>query len=169
VTKYRKKPVVIEATQWFKDGDHPSVVVAHPRRPHQECTKCGELLCNHGKIETLEGWHIACPGDFIITGVKGEVYPCKPDIFEATYEPVSDEAEEEEEKERIMSSEIKWIYVSGPYTSTHKIIAIGWIGTWNCSRAVMRSSDCLANPAGLMKKSRGWKSMEGWFTFVEMI
>jgi hypothetical protein len=39
-------------------------------------------------IKTLEGPHIASPGDYIIRGVKGELYPCKPDIFEATYEPV---------------------------------------------------------------------------------
>ncbi len=39
-------------------------------------------------IRTLEGGHIVCPGDWIITGVKGEKYPCKPDIFEATYGPV---------------------------------------------------------------------------------
>jgi len=41
---------------------------------------------NHGWIDTLEGGHIVCPGDWIITGVKGENYPCKPDIFEATYD-----------------------------------------------------------------------------------
>lgn len=60
--KYRKKPVVIEAWQ-----TNEAVV-----------------------IETLEGTMRADPGDWIITGVKGEVYPCKPDIFEATYEPVDE-------------------------------------------------------------------------------
>jgi len=71
--KFRKKPVVIEATQWFKMGDHPAVE---------------EFLANDqfGWIETLEGYHIVTPGDWIITGVKGEHYPCKPDIFEMTYE-----------------------------------------------------------------------------------
>jgi hypothetical protein len=44
----------------------------------------------HGWIETLEGGHIVCPGDYIITGIKGEHYPCKPDIFEATYEKVEE-------------------------------------------------------------------------------
>jgi hypothetical protein len=43
----------------------------------------------HGRIETLEGEFIVCPGDFIITGINGEYYPCKPDIFDKTYEPVS--------------------------------------------------------------------------------
>jgi hypothetical protein len=69
--KYRKKPVVIEATQWFKHGDHPSVI---------------EKDSSEGYIQTLEGIMRVIPGDYIITGVKGEMYPCKPDIFEATYE-----------------------------------------------------------------------------------
>jgi hypothetical protein len=87
--KYQKKPVVIEATQWFKMGDHPSVfytVTFH--KP--ECKHCGKALTNHGWVPTLEGDHIVCPGDWIITGVKGEVYPCKPDIFEMTYSEVGE-------------------------------------------------------------------------------
>ena len=72
--KFRKKPVVIEATQWFKHGDHPAVV---------EASLSGMPIF---WIDTLEGGHIVCPGDWIITGVKGEQYPCKPDIFEMTYE-----------------------------------------------------------------------------------
>jgi hypothetical protein len=70
--KYRKKPVVIEATQWFKRGDHPKVFIAP--------------LSDRPCIETLEGPMFVAVGDFIITGVKGEHYPCKPDIFELTYE-----------------------------------------------------------------------------------
>jgi hypothetical protein len=72
--KFRKKPVVIEAIQWFKMGDHPEVKRLVPNDPVS------------GWIETLEGGHIVTPGDWIITGVKGEHYPCKPDIFEMTYE-----------------------------------------------------------------------------------
>ena len=45
---------------------------------------------NLGMIDTLEGAHYVTPGDWIITGVKGEHYPCKPDIFEATYERVEE-------------------------------------------------------------------------------
>lgn len=113
--KFRKKPVVIEATQWLKNGDHPlddirlldasangvqktieteGKVVRYFRHPdkayagERQCEKCGEIMHNHGWIDTLEGGHIVCPGDWIITGVKGEHYPCKPDIFEATYEEV---------------------------------------------------------------------------------
>jgi hypothetical protein len=111
--KFRKKPVVIEATQWFKNGDHPlddirlldathggqartieteGRVVRYFRHPdkayagERSCVNCGVIMHKHGWIDTLEGGHIVCPGDWIITGVKGEHYPCKPDIFETTYE-----------------------------------------------------------------------------------
>ena len=75
--KFRKKPVVIEATQWFKDGDHPQVI------------KWGE---KEYRIETLEGFMIVSVGDWIIQGVAGEFYPCKPEIFAQTFEPVEDAA-----------------------------------------------------------------------------
>jgi hypothetical protein len=108
MAKYRKKPVVIEATQWFKNGDHhedkcetidaeqpfltEGKVVRYFRTPStpgdSRCSHCGQTMHVHGWIDTLEGGHIVCPGDFVITGVKGERYPCKPDIFEATYEKV---------------------------------------------------------------------------------
>jgi len=80
MAKFKKKPVVIEATQWFKHGDHPKVTIM-PR---------GSESVAYGWVHTLEGGHIVTPGDWIITGVKGEHYPCKPDIFEATYEPAGD-------------------------------------------------------------------------------
>lgn len=115
--KFQKKPVVIDATQWFKNGDHPQdhdpigiasptsrdlekydeyrqiegKVVRYFRRPDvaglDACKHCGQTMRVHGWIDTLEGGHIVCPGDWIITGVKGENYPCKPDVFEATYKP----------------------------------------------------------------------------------
>lgn len=85
MAKYRKKPVVIEAVQWFKMGDHP-FVDQYPTTGI--CTGCGGDLKKHGWCPTLEGHHIVCPGDWIITGVKGENYPCKADIFAATYEEV---------------------------------------------------------------------------------
>jgi len=108
--RYRKRPVVIEATQWFKNGDHPldnttrdgttpngqhweGEAVRYYRSPHIDgnvvCRQCGLAMHNHGWIDTLEGGHIVCPGDWIITGINGEQYPCKPDIFEATYELVT--------------------------------------------------------------------------------
>lgn len=70
--KYRKKPVVIEATQWFKDGDHPAVFTGG--------------LSGLPRIVTLEGPMFIDIGDWIITGVKGEFYPCKDEIFKMTYE-----------------------------------------------------------------------------------
>ncbi len=60
--KYRKRPVVIHAAQYVGDEPH--------------------------SIHTLEGTMLAQPGDYVITGIKGEQYPCKPDIFDATYELV---------------------------------------------------------------------------------
>ncbi len=94
--KYRKKSIVIEAMQWFKIGDHPEGEgkVVRYRTPNQyvqtQCQKCGATLHTHGFIDTLEGGHIVCPGDWIITGVKGETYPCRADIFEQTYDAEPD-------------------------------------------------------------------------------
>jgi hypothetical protein len=91
--KYRKKPVVIEAVQWNgknydecmqfigDDGGHKK---AYEDR-EEGCLKTGEF-----SISTLEGVMIASTGDFIIKGVQGEFYPCKPDIFEKTYEVVNE-------------------------------------------------------------------------------
>jgi len=91
--KYRKKPVVIEAVRYMPGDDC-------------NCAEVAQLLdlapgdvtaCQNGEscaglpwtIWTLEGTMDARPGDWIIKGVKGEFYPCKPDIFEATYEAVA--------------------------------------------------------------------------------
>ena len=100
---WRKKPVTIEAHQWFRNGDHPEdgnhgegKIVRYYRHPNisgsKQCSQCGFTMDSHGWIDTLEGGHNVCPGDWIITGVKGERYPCKPDIFAATYEPVGEAA-----------------------------------------------------------------------------
>lgn len=91
---YRKKPVVIEATQWFKHGDHPEVerflshVEGVEKWTETTAAAWGDLGQEFAGIETLEGIMTVTPGDWIITGIKGEHYPCKPDIFEATYEAV---------------------------------------------------------------------------------
>jgi len=110
--KFRKKPVIIEATQWFKNGDHPDDNVMrpfedtgaiptkprggqvvgyfrHPNIPSEKvCLHCNKIMHVHGWIDTMEGGHIVCSGDWIITGVAGEKYPCKDSIFKMTYEPV---------------------------------------------------------------------------------
>lgn len=79
MAKYRKKPVEIEAIEWT--GSNQSDVA--------DFMKCSPLFSDRGvKIPTLEGDMYASKGDYIIRGVQGELYPCKPDIFEATYEAV---------------------------------------------------------------------------------
>ena len=88
--KFRKKPIVIEAERWFRLGDVPEAGIkpySHDAA-HWRCPRCGQPAEVHGIIDTLEGEYIVCPGDWIIKGIKGEFYPCKPDVFEETYEPV---------------------------------------------------------------------------------
>jgi len=86
--KFRKKPVVIEAVQW--DGTEKgwkSVVVPLSHGTGMEVQFCeGPGTLVELEIETLEGKMTASSGDWIIRGVKDELYPCKPDIFAATYE-----------------------------------------------------------------------------------
>ncbi len=77
--KFRKKPVVIEARQVPVGGNTTDPSLA------EWCG--GSASSDHVLIKTLEGTMCADVGDWIIKGVKGEFYPCKPDIFEATYEP----------------------------------------------------------------------------------
>lgn len=82
--KFRKKPVVIEAVQWCGAADTNRII---NWLAQQKANIEGWLFHDHDiTIPTLEGDHRAMPGDWIIRGVKGEFYPCKPDIFEATYE-----------------------------------------------------------------------------------
>lgn len=78
--KFRKKPVVIEAMQ-LTESNAESI---YNWMGIQRASKNDEVV----KIETLEGLMTANINDWIIKGVKGEFYPCKPDIFEATYEAV---------------------------------------------------------------------------------
>lgn len=111
--QYRKRPHMITATRWWANGDHPGDGVGqdcaeptsgdddhrcegavvrfyrHPDvLPDRECAHCGHTMREHGWVETLEGGHIVCPGDWIVTGTAGERYPVKPHIFDQTYEPV---------------------------------------------------------------------------------
>lgn len=92
--KFRKKPVVIEAVQWNCDIESEAAI----QKMGLTCKGMG-TLSNHLFIPTLEGEHQANIGDWIIKGVKGEFYPCKPDIFEMTYEPESPTPEGEREDE----------------------------------------------------------------------
>jgi len=83
MSRFRKKPVVIEARQ-FTEQSRADVMAW--------CGSTGDCISYHRGVlgfivPTLEGQHIAMLDDWIIKGVKGEFYPCKPDIFAATYEP----------------------------------------------------------------------------------
>lgn len=78
--RYTKKPVEIRAIQ-FTGDNQGDIAEAFPYMDFEDDITNGALI-----IETLEGEIIASPGDYIIEGIKGEYYPCKPDIFEATYE-----------------------------------------------------------------------------------
>ena len=96
MAKFRKKPVVIDAMQY--DG---SVVSAHaickwvglglarfgPAKRNLDSPKWDGSLLEIKTLESRDGYHEVSPRDWVIRGVKGEFYPCKPDIFEATYEP----------------------------------------------------------------------------------
>jgi hypothetical protein len=95
MSKYRKKPVVIEAFRWTGGPDQTEdpiwIVEAMKKNFFTDLGAVRTIQLGIGvclEIFTLEGKMCAAPGDFIIQGVKGEIYPCKPDIFEATYEKV---------------------------------------------------------------------------------
>ena len=96
--QYRKKPVVIEAMQWDGVNIDAAIKFIAPDGNFDHLPGDGAYI-NKGigytppegtlHIPTLEGVMTACPGDWIIRGVKGEFYPCKPDIFDATYDEVA--------------------------------------------------------------------------------
>ena len=93
MAKYRKKPVVIDAVLYSGYNGNGFVFDEAP-----ECFT--DAICEYTvvfddsdeqlKIKTLEGTMIAAPGDYLIRGVKGEIYPCKPEIFEMSYEEVEE-------------------------------------------------------------------------------
>lgn len=98
--KFRKKPVVIDAIQWT--GENLQEVIDFTGK-HERFSEWFKSFADYEahvkadrnvfKIFTLEGVMDATPGDWIIRGVKGEHYPCKADIFAATYEPADQECE----------------------------------------------------------------------------
>ena len=86
VLRFTKKPVTIEAIQWTGKNLRDVITFTDGHPDNWEAYR--DLVARDGlKIYTLEGNLLANVGDWIIRGVKGEYYPCKPDIFEATYSP----------------------------------------------------------------------------------
>jgi hypothetical protein len=92
MSMFRKKPVVIEARQWNGTASGATPIIdwiltgERSARYHDAADAVPDARTEIA-IDTLEGTITASPGDWIIRGVQGEFYPCKPDIFEATYEP----------------------------------------------------------------------------------
>lgn len=107
----RKRPIEVDAYRWWRNGDHPDdgidkavegLVVRYYRHPgvdgglvHGEMADSRRLMCRatmdeHGWIDTLEGGHTVCPGDWIVTGVQGERYPVEPSVFDMSYEGVDE-------------------------------------------------------------------------------
>ncbi len=101
--KFRKK-LIIDATQWFKNGDHPAdgnsnkegKIVRYFNHPlingDSICSSCNSPHKEHGYIYATEGAEYSnysvCPKDWIITETEGEYYPCDPATFDKVYEPV---------------------------------------------------------------------------------
>ena len=89
INKYVKKPVVVEAIQYTKEN------ISSVLKWFEQNNSSREIKYNHDDnnyyIVTLEGDMKLSVGDYIIKGIKGEFYPCKPDIFKATYEEVKNE------------------------------------------------------------------------------
>jgi len=85
--KYRKKPVIIEAWLWDESKETFSKIGCKSMSSEGHSSHPDRL--RNLRIETLEGTMTVNKGDYIIKGIKGEFYPCRPDIFKATYEEVN--------------------------------------------------------------------------------
>lgn len=94
---YRKKPVVIEAVQWT--GDNTDEIIQFCNSGKDAKLVNNDYIDDGLLIFTLEGDMFARVGDYIIKGVNGEYYPCKPDIFKKTYDKVENVEDESDENE----------------------------------------------------------------------
>ena len=91
MSKFRKKPVEIDAIQWTGvNAGAITLFIVQFSEDHEVRFEDRPGIGRALVIPTLEGEMCASPGDYLIRGVQGELYPCKPDIFAATYEPVED-------------------------------------------------------------------------------
>lgn len=94
MARYRKKPVIVEAFQWTNGPDQTVAPLWIAQAIEEGRVRIEYKLSAppqpHMAIATLEGVMHASPGDYIIKGIAGEIYPCKPEIFEATYEEVDE-------------------------------------------------------------------------------
>jgi hypothetical protein len=92
--KAQKRPVIVDVWKWEEWSQHPpkGVKIRQPKIffATDTCDICGKRYPSHKEIQPLEGRMMACPGDWLIKGVEGEYYFCKPSIFEKTYEVVNE-------------------------------------------------------------------------------
>lgn len=103
MSQFRRKPELVDAVQWWKNGDHPEdmsvggnvegLVVRYYRNPRDPdadfpCPDCGERYLDHGSIDRDPYVIRVCPGAFVVTEANGTRWACKPEVFAATYEPV---------------------------------------------------------------------------------
>lgn len=108
MAQYRKKPILTEATQWFKNGDHPrdlsEPIEGSPNLTEGQvvkffrslnipgariCQKCGNVMQRHGILDAMNRVEFVCPGDYIVTDQRGTgYYILKPEQFEQMYEPI---------------------------------------------------------------------------------
>lgn len=89
MSKFRKRPIVVEAVQWIDKDDTNRLL--NWLAFYEANIKGWVFHDTDVSIPTLEGTMKAMPGDWIIRGVNGEFYPCKPDVFEKSYEPVQEQ------------------------------------------------------------------------------
>lgn len=123
--QFRKKPVVIEARQWIGGfDDNPEILDwIKSEGGYAGYIPATSLKGGRIAIKTLEGAAIAQLGDWIIKGVKGEFYPCKPDIFEATYDLVTDKLPSFEFKNLPTAEMVDWIINGDTGTSSETMLS----------------------------------------------
>ena len=95
MAKYRRKPAIVNAVQWFEKGDHPAVKMIpldrfeHLKGTDRRCNRCQLVLDGiHGEIEDNQQTIMVCPGDFIVTGLPGGMQVWQPDYFASIFERV---------------------------------------------------------------------------------
>ena len=166
--KFRKKPVVIEAVEWTGHNHREMFdFLTLGRKRDVSMEPCGENFeINFRKvkegglvIKTLEGEHIATIGDFIIKGVQGEFYPCKPNIFKATYEKACMERTSlTDARERVLKHLVKSYREDSEfcYSSFRGIM----FGT-NLDRQTVRNACRALARKGLTEYGRGLWSNDG--------
>ncbi len=152
MAKWRKKPVVIEAEVYaagMEDGAdywcswYEMFLWCGERDACEECNQEHKQLRPY--IKTLEGKHYITPGDYIITGVKGERYPCKPDIFAATYEPADAAADDGVGELVTAAKDLAMLYLDYNEVRCNMV----------CGAACVRHSYCRARPVAEAIKRLG--------------